>query len=298
MSGIHELTAHTQAIGLANEVLLMTFLQGVALFFAAILAGALNSVAGGGSFISFPTLLFTGVPAINANATNTAALVPGSIASIPPYRSDLAHERREVILFSIISAIGGVLGAIILAETPPALFQKMIPFLLLLATLIFAAGGNLASAIRRLRGMPSVESARADASPEMSITKNTSPGALIAVLVIQFIISLYGGFFGGGIGIMMLAGFALLGMTNIHAMNALKVVLASVINGVAFVAFAALGIILWPQAILMAVGAIIGGWGGATLAHAVPTRIVRWFVIAVGITLSIYFFLSTYIFVK
>lgn len=280
----------------------MTFLQGVALFFAAILAGALNSVAGGGSFISFPTLLFTGVPAVNANATNTTALVPGSIASIPPYRNDLAHERREVILFSIISAIGGVLGAIILAKTPDSLFQKMIPFLLLIATLIFAAGNNLAVAIRRLRGKPALaqDSAAnaAEAAQEKDDMPHTSTGALIAVLIVQFIISLYGGFFGGGIGIMMLAGFALLGMTNIHAMNALKVVLASVINGVAFIAFAVYGLILWPQAILMAVGAIFGGWGGATLAHAVPARAVRWFVISVGIALSIYFFISTYFFAK
>ena len=286
----------------------MTFLQGVALFFAAILAGALNSVAGGGSFISFPTLLFTGVPSINANATNTAALVPGSIASIPPYRKDLAHERRELILFSVISAIGGILGAIILAKTPPSLFQKMIPYLLLIATLIFAAGNNLAAAIRRLRGKPAQAQGSgkdADGVPaqaqgsaidvaetvqEKEGIPHTSTGALIAVLVIQFIISLYGGFFGGGIGIMMLAGFALLGMTNIHAMNALKVVLASVINGVAVITFALLGLILWPQAILMAVGAIIGGWGGATLAHVVPARSVRWFVIAVGIAMSIYFF--------
>ena len=272
----------------------MTFLQGVALFFAAILAGALNSVAGGGSFISFPTLLFTGVPPINANATNTTALVPGSIASIPPYRKDLTHERRELILFSVISAIGGILGAIILAKTPPSLFQKMIPYLLLIATLIFAAGNNLAAAIRRLRGKPAQAQGSAIDADETVQEKegmpHTSTGALIAVLVIQFIISLYGGFFGGGIGIMMLAGFALLGMTNIHAMNALKVVLASVINGVAVITFALLGLILWPQAILMAVGAIIGGWGGATLAHVVPARSVRWFVIAVGIAMSIYFF--------
>ena len=272
----------------------MTFLQGVALFFAAILAGALNSVAGGGSFISFPTLLFTGVLPINANATNTAAMVPGSIASIPPYRKDLAHERRELLLFSVISAIGGILGAIILAKTPSSLFQKMIPYLLLIATLIFAAGNNLAAAIRSLRGKPAQAQDNAidagETVQKMEGMPQTSAGALIAVLVIQFVISLYGGFFGGGIGIMMLAGFALLGMTNIHAMNALKVVLASVINGVAVIAFALYGLILWPQAILMAIGAIIGGWGGATLAHVVPARTVRWFVIAVGLAMSIYFF--------
>lgn len=274
----------------------MTFLQGVALFFAAILAGALNSVAGGGSFISFPTLLFTGVPAVNANATNTTALVPGSIASIPPYRNDLAHERREVILFSIISAIGGVLGAIILAKTPDSLFQKMIPFLLLIATLIFAAGNNLAVAIRRLRGKPALaqDSAAnaAEAAQEKDDMPHTSTGALIAVLIVQFIISLYGGFFGGGIGIMMLAGFALLGMTDIHAMNALKVVLASVINGVAMVAFIIAGAIYWPQALVMVVGTVIGGYGGAALAHRVPPKYVRWFAIGVGLVISAYFFIK------
>lgn len=273
----------------------MTFLQGVALFFAAILAGALNSVAGGGSFISFPTLLFTGVPAKQANATNTAALVPGTIASIFPYRKDLAHERRELILFSIVSALGGVLGAIILAQTPQTLFQKLIPFLLLLATLIFAFGKNLANVVRNLRGRPATTQDSADTAQEKEGVFHTSTGAFIAVLIIQFIIALYGGFFGGGIGIMMLAGFSLLGMTNIHAMNALKVVLTTVINGVALIAFVLYNLILWPQAVLMAVGAIIGGWGGATLAHAVPTRAVRWFVIAVGLTLTIYFFVIYYL---
>jgi uncharacterized membrane protein YfcA len=277
----------------------MTFLQGVALFFAAILAGALNSVAGGGSFISFPTLLFTGVPAINANATNTAALVPGTIASIPPYRKDLEHERRELILFSIVSALGGVLGAIILAKTPQTLFQKLIPFLLLLATLIFAAGGNIARAIRNLRGNSAAAAGNDKATDntvqEKEAAPHTSTVALIVVVIVQFIIALYGGFFGGGIGIMMLAGFSLLGMTNIHAMNALKVVLTTVINGVALITFVLYHLILWPQAILMAVGAIIGGWGGATLAHVVPTRAVRWFVIAVGVTLTIYFFVVYYI---
>lgn len=273
----------------------MTFLQGVALFFAAILAGALNSVAGGGSFISFPALLFTGVPAIQANATNTAALVPGTIASIPPYRKDLTHERREVILFSIISGIGGMLGAIILAQTPQTAFQKMIPFLLLLATVIFAAGNKLSAALQRLRGTPTLADGDKAMQEEVEGSAHPSTVAYIAMLVVQFIIALYGGFFGAGIGIMMLAGFALLGMTNIHAMNALKAVLTTVINGVALITLVLYGLILWPEAILMAVGAIIGGWGGATLAHAVPTRAIRWFVIAVGVTLTIYFFVIYFV---
>lgn len=273
----------------------MTILQGAALFIAAILAGALNSVAGGGSFISFPTLLFTGVPSIAANATNTVALWPGSLASIAPYRKDLTHERRELILFSSVSVVGGVLGAVILLRTPQALFQRMVPWLLLIATLIFAFGNNVALWMRRRRGAPAAsaaDGAMADATAIGADTPHIAPGAMVIVLVIQFIIALYGGFFGGGIGIMMLAGFALLGMRDIHAMNALKVVLASVINGVAIIAFAIAGAIYWPQALLMVVGSIIGGYSGAALAHRVPAQYVRWFAISVGLVISAYFFIN------
>ena len=273
----------------------MTIVQAVALFIAAILAGALNSVAGGGSFISFPMLLFTGVPAIQANATNAMAVWPGSMASIPPYRKDLAHERRELLIFSAVSVIGGVLGAVILLRTPPALFQRLIPWLLLVATLIFAFGGNVTQWLRRRRAA----STDAPAEAAAPITEDdavgdthTTRGALVVVGIIQFIIALYGGYFGGGMGIMMLAGFALLGMRNIHAMNALKVVLASIINGVAVVAFAIAGAIAWPQALVMVVGAIIGGDGGAALAHRVPPQYVRRFAIAVGLLISAYFFIK------
>lgn len=270
----------------------MTILQGAALFLAAILAGALNSVAGGGSFISFPTLLFTGVPSIAANATNTVALWPGSLASIPPYRKDFAHERRELVIFSIISVVGGVLGAVILLRTPQPLFQRLIPWLLLVATLVFAFGNNAAQWLRQRRAdaTGAEDGANAGEPSEAGTLTNIAPGALVVVLLIQFIIALYGGFFGGGIGIMMLAGFALLGMRDIHAMNALKVVLASVINGVAIIAFAIAGKVYWPQALLMVVGAIIGGYAGAALAHRVPPQYVRWFAIAVGLIISAYFF--------
>lgn len=272
----------------------MTILQGAALFIAAILAGALNSVAGGGSFISFPTLLFTGVPPINANATNTVAVWPGSLASIPPYRKDLKHERRELIYFSIVSVIGGVLGAEILLNTPQALFERMVPWLLLIATLIFAFGNTFAQWMRGLRAGVGVAqaSAQEETAGDTGASLRIAPGRLIIVMVIQFIISLYGGFFGGGIGIMMLAGFALLGMREIHQMNALKVVLASIINGVALIVFVLKGAVYWPQALVMVVGAIIGGYGGAALAHLVPSKYVRWFAITVGLVISAYFFIK------
>ena len=221
---------------------------------------------------------------------------PARLRAFPPYRKDLTHERRELILFSIVSVIGGVLGAVILLRTPQSLFQRMVPWLLLIATLIFAFGNNAAQALRRRRASAAL--ARGDEesdAPGMMDGGNMTriaPGAMVAVLLIQFIISLYGGFFGGGIGIMMLAGFALLGMTDIHAMNALKVVLASIINGVAIIAFAIAGAIYWPQALLMIVGSVIGGYGGAALAHKVPPKYVRWFAIGVGLVISAYFFIK------
>jgi hypothetical protein len=267
----------------------MTILQAAALFIAGMLAGALNSVAGGGSLISFPTLLFAGVPAIPANATNAMAVWPGSIASIPPYRKDLSHERRELIIFSLVSMVGGILGAIVLLRTPPRLFEQLIPWLLLFATLIFAFGGQITQRVRGRRATPA-DVADAGKDAEGVDDAPASPRALVGVGVIQFAIALYGGFFGGGMGIMMLAGFALLGMRRIHAMNALKVVLASIINGVAVIAFAIAGKIYWAQALVMVVGAIIGGYGGAALAHRVPPRYVRWFAIAVGVVASAYLF--------
>lgn len=271
----------------------MTILQAVALFVAGMLAGALNSVAGGGSLISFPTLLFAGVPAIPANATNAMAVWPGSMASIPPYRKDLSHERRELLIFSLVSVVGGVLGAIVLLKTPPRLFEQLIPWLLLFATLIFAFGGQITRLVRGQRATLAADTADpADAGKDAADTDDAPPSrrALAGVSVIQFAIALYGGFFGGGMGIMMLAGYALLGMRRIHTMNALKVAMASIINGVAVIAFAIAGKIYWAQALVMVVGAVIGGYGGATLAHYVPPRYVRWFAIAVGVVASAYLF--------
>ena len=271
----------------------MTILQAVALFVAGILAGALNSVAGGGSLISFPTLLFAGVPAIPANATNAMAVWPGSMASIPPYRKDLSHERRELLIFSLVSVVGGVLGAIVLLRTPPRLFEQLIPWLLLFATLIFAFGGQITRLVRGQRATPAVDTADVtDAGKDAAAADDAPPSrrALAGVSVIQFAIALYGGFFGGGMGIMMLAGYALLGMRRIHTMNALKVAMASIINGVAVIAFAIAGKIYWAQALVMVVGAVIGGYGGATLAHYVPPRYVRWFAIVVGVVASAYLF--------
>ncbi len=254
----------------------MTFLNPVLLFFAALIAGALNSVAGGGSFISFPALMFTGVPAIIANATNTVALWPGSVASVGAYRVELKMQAWQVvILLASVSLIGGLAGALLLLETPETVFVRLLPYLLLMATLLFTFGGNITTFLRSRLG-----------------SSFQSPWIQwIGMAFIQLVIATYGGYFGGGIGILMLASLALIGMSNIHTMNALKTLLASLINGVAVVTFVVARAVFWPQAILMIAGAVIGGYGGAYFARQLDPRLVRRFVIAVGFMMTIYFFI-------
>jgi uncharacterized protein len=257
----------------------MTFPQALLLFVAALLAGGLNSVAGGGSFISFPTLVFTGVPSIQANATNTIALWPGLVASAGAYRKEVASQRARLLLLAPISLVGGVLGALLLLHTPPATFNLLIPFLLLLATLLFAFGGKLAAALRKRLG-----------------TKHSSSRLMTAgIVVLQFALAIYGGFFGGGLGILMLATLALMGMENLHEMNGVKTVLAASINGVAVITFIIAGAVFWSQALVMIAGSIIGGYGGASLARRLPPRGVRIFVIAVGLAMTVLFVVRLFV---
>jgi len=290
----------------------------IALFLAAMLGGALNSVAGGGSFISFPALIFTGVPAINANATNTVALWPGSVASTGAYRRELAALDRLVLLvLSIISLAGGILGALLLLHTPQATFVRLIPYLLLIATLLFTFSSRITSTIRKLFVRPAApapeseivrepeplpgiaekessdEAAREKPVGAGGNTMNRRPGAgmMAAISIIQLIVATYGGYFGGGMGILILASLSILGMENIHEMNALKTLLTSFVNGVAVLTFAIFGAVVWPQALLMVVGAIIGGYGGAYYARQLDPRVVRAFVILVGFGMTIYFFI-------
>jgi hypothetical protein len=247
--------------------------QMLALVAAAVAAGALNSVAGGGSFLTFPALLFAGVSPIRANATNTVALWPGSIASVGGYREDLVRERQTLLVLGSISLVGGLVGSLLLLGTPEQTFSAMIPWLLLGATLIFALGPRIT---KRWHG-----AAWVDRPPAKR---------LAAIGVLQFVIAVYGGYFGGGIGILMLAALSLLGMTEIHRMNALKVVLAVLINGISVVAFAIAGVVEMPVGLAMAGGAVIGGYGGARAAKRVAPERVRSFVVAWGFALSVLFF--------
>ncbi len=258
----------------------MTFPQIALLFISAVVGGTLNAVAGGGSFLTFPSLLFAGVPAIQANATSTTALWPGSVASIGAYRREVAQQKRGFLILMVgTSLIGGIFGAILLLSTPAVVFEGLIPYLLLLATLLFAFSGPITARLRV-----------GDAGKAQ-----LTPLRLIGISIAQLIIATYGGYFGGGIGILMLATLALMGMENIHVMNGLKTVLTTCINGIAMVAFIIARAVFWPQAILMIVGAIIGGYGGAYYARKIDPRLVRGFVIAVGVAMTIYFFVRTYI---
>jgi uncharacterized membrane protein YfcA len=259
----------------------VTFPHMLILFLLAVVGGTLNSVAGGGSFFTFPALIFVGIPAIAANASNTVALWPGSVASMGAYRHEIAQQKRSFLILMVsTSLIGGIIGAQLLLHTPASIFQGLIPYLLLLATLLFALSGPITTRLR-MRNVGKVR---------------LSPSTLIAVALAQLVIATYGGYFGGGIGILMLATLAMMGMEDIHVMNGLKTVLASCINGVAVVIFIFARAVVWPETILMIVGAIIGGYGGAYYARKVNPNLIRGFVIVVGFAMSAYFFINIYIF--
>jgi uncharacterized membrane protein YfcA len=245
------------------------------LFLAGVAAGLINSIAGGGSFFTFPALIFSGIPSIMANATSTIAVWPGTVASLRAYRSDIDHEWHLVPRLLVISLMGGLLGAVVLLKTPQEAFDRLLPWLLLFATLIFAFGGHLAAWFRGKAG------GRGPTAPM---------GALS--LLIQFLISTYAGYFGGGAGFLVLAMLSLAGMTNIHAMNGVRTLLGATANLVAIVAFAFAGRIVWPQALLMMVGTSIGGYVGAHWARRTHPKIVRSMVIALGGVMTIIFFVK------
>jgi uncharacterized membrane protein YfcA len=250
--------------------------QAIFLFAAGVLGGAINAVAGGGSFVAFPALLFTGVPPIPANATNTLALWIGVTASGGAYRRHLNIAKRVMVPLIAASVVGGLGGAFLLIKTPGQTFLRVLPWLLLGATLLFAFGKYLTRHI------------------SAGISRDSSNAALTGASIFELLVAVYGGYFGGGMGIMNLAMLAALGMTNIHEMNALKVVLGGVINGVATVTFIATGAIAWPQGVAMTLGALVGGYFAAHYAQKLPQSWIRGFVIFVGGAMTIYFFVRAY----
>jgi len=252
----------------------MNLSQATILFFAALLAGAINAVAGGGSFVSFPTLLLLGIPPVNANATNTVALWPGQAASIGAYWRQFRNLSRKTMMPLLITALlGGILGGCTLLRTPQTTFLRLVPWLILSATLIFMMSGRVT---RWVRG----RSARHE-HHEFSTGR---------AVVFQLFIAFYIGYFGAGAGILILAMLALLGMDEIHTMNALKALLTTISNGMAMLLFIVSHAVYWPETILMVVASMIGGYFGAHLAQKTKPEYVRAIIIVIGFTLTVYFF--------
>jgi len=244
---------------------LITFLVLTA---AAFVGGALNALAGGGSLLTFPALLFAGLNPIDANASSVVALFPGTISSVWAYRRSIASIGEiSVAGFFVLSLIGGLVGALLLLFTPNSIFAGIVPWLTLFATVVFAIG-NFAplEVVRRLELGPR--------------------GARVA----HFIISIYGGYFGGGIGFLMLAALTLYGMRDINAMNGLKMALVGVMTVTAMVAFIIADVVRWPQTLPMLISSVIGGYVAARIAQRIDQRLIKGFIVVFGAGLTVYFF--------
>jgi uncharacterized membrane protein YfcA len=242
------------------------------LVLAGLIAGTMNAVAGGGSFVSFPVLVLTGLPPIVANATSTVALFPGTVASTWAYRDNLAGVAGTSLKILLpISVAGGLVGAVLLLVTPGGVFDVVIPWLLLLATLTFVSGRRLGDWLRRY----------------VRIGRS-------AFLAIQFVLSIYGGYFGGAVGLMMMAAWTLIDAAELRTMAAPRALLVSASNGSAVLCFAVVGAVRWPEMLAMMVAAIAGGWYGARFARHLPAPVLRWVVVGLSATVTIAFFVRTY----
>jgi uncharacterized membrane protein YfcA len=248
------------------------------LWLSAFAAGAVNSLAGGGTLLTFPVLLSVQAPlgplgGVVANATSTVALMPGSAAGAWGYRRELAGTGAWLWLLGPVSVLGGLAGSLLLIYLPPGVFDILIPWLLLTATVLFLLQPAANRVVRSHKGVGL-----------------PGPRVRLAVVAFQFLVAVYGGYFGAGIGILMLTSLAFMGLGDIHRMNAVKTFLAACINGVSIVVFVAGGRIAWHFGLSMAVAGILGGFCGAHYGRLLPRLAVRWFVIAVGLALSAYYF--------
>jgi uncharacterized protein len=266
-----------------NEPLSLLALAGV--FLASVLGGGVNAIAGGGTLLTFPALVGLGVPALTANATSTVALWPGALSSMVGYRGELRGARAWVLRLTLPSVGGGALGAWLLLRTPPDRFARLVPFLVLGATLLFLAQGPL------MRRLAARRVQRGDAAPAAGVDPELVPWLFVAA---QFAIGVYGGYFGAGIGILMLAGLGLMGFTNIHRMNGLKNWGAVCMNVVAAAIFAVSGIVNWPVALAMAAGGLLGGYGGSRVAQRVGQQRVRRAIVVIGLASFLFLLLRPF----
>ncbi len=235
---------------------------------AAFCAGILNTIAGGGTFLTFPALVFIGVPPVIANATSAVAVLPGYLGGAVGFRREIrSFDRRVLLKLTIITLIGGLIGSLLLLVSSNQVFSFIVPLLLLAATLTFLFGDQIRSWA---------------ADRHQSVTPYGTAGLMV--------VSIYGGYFNGGLGIILLALFSLWGMSNIHVMNGLKTGLSFVLSTISAAVFIIGGLIVWKPAIIMMIAAIIGGYCGAPLARALPAHVVRWLIAAVGFCMSAIFF--------
>jgi uncharacterized membrane protein YfcA len=248
---------------------------------SALIAGAMNSIAGAGTLVTFPALIALGVPPINANATSTVALWPGSFAAMWGYRGELRGSRPWALGFAIPSLLGGGLGAWLLLRTSAERFSDIVPWLVLGATSLFIVQRPVMRWLARSRA-PLIES-------DESLTSRRPPWSILAY---QFLVASYGGYFGAGVGILMLAALGFMGLNNIHRMNGLKNWGGLCMNGFAATMFAFSSLVNWPVALAMAVGAIAGGYLGSRMAQRVPQEFVRGAVVAIGLISGVLLFLT------
>lgn len=232
----------------------------------------MNAVAGGGTLITFPTLILFGVPPLIANATSTLALVVGMVGSLYGYRSHLADVKPWFTTFIPVSIAGGWIGSILLTRSSERMFTELVPYLVLFATVLFMLQG--------------VVSGRLASRVQASDASVTGRPHLLAALLFQFFVSIYGGYFGAGIGILMLATLGFMGFKNIHQMNTLKSVLGSLINLVAAAWFTASGLIDWPRMALMTAGAFVGYYIASTYSQRLPQKSVRHLIAIIGLIIT------------
>ena len=247
------------------------------LLLAGFLGGFVNSVAGGGSFITFPALLFVGVPPVSANATNTFASCSGYLSGAYAFRHDLHAHSHELPRFLVLSLLGGIGGAWLLLQTPESLFRDAIPWLLLFATLLFIFGARINALFQQLGSMH----------------RHASLAGRVLLMLILLGIAVYGGFFNAGLGIIILSYLALAGHTDINAMNGLKLLISSAVSLIAIMLFIYDGVIAWYQGTLVLLGTLIGGYVAARVSRQLPQAWVRGFVIAAGIGITAWFFFES-----
>jgi uncharacterized protein len=261
---------------------------------AAFLAGGVNALAGGGTLLTFPTLIgvlersFPARAEVLANGTSTVALVPASLGSAWAFRREL-HELRSLLVWLLPPSLaGGVIGALLVTKLDPDIFKMLVPWLILTAATLFLLQPFL------VRKKPQVVATDGGPAPATSGLEHVTRAHLAGMVALQLAIGIYGGYFGAGIGILMLSGLGLMGLKDIHQMNGLKAVLGTAINGVAVAVFVYEGTVLWSYALAMMGTSVFGGFFAAHFSRQIPGRFVRWLVIAIGFALAAYYFVKQY----